>query len=244
MARATTTTNPLTEHASGRALSVRGVTASGRAARDVRLMGLTAASGAFDAIAFLALGKVFTAFMTGNLVFLGFRASGADGPRVVRVLAALGGFTLGVFLATRIVGRSPGDDAWPRSVTAALAVTAATEAAFLVGWLAVSGEPSRHVGDLLIGVSALAMGTQSGAVAALDVTGVFTTAATGTLLALAKDVAEPAHQAAERRRLVGVLVALVLGAFVGGLLLLHARSYAPALPLALTLLVLAMRRRR
>jgi uncharacterized membrane protein YoaK (UPF0700 family) len=205
-------------------------------------MGLTAASGAFDAIAFLALGKVFTAFMTGNLVFLGFRAASADGPRVVRVLASLGCFALGVFVVTRIVDRSTSDDAWPRRVTAALAVTAAAEAAFLVGWLAVSGEPSRHVGDLLIGMSALAMGAQSGAVAALDVAGVFTTAATGTLLLLAKDVAQPARQALERRRLVGVLSALVLGALAGGLLLLHARSYAPALPLALTLLVLAKRR--
>jgi uncharacterized membrane protein YoaK (UPF0700 family) len=241
MARAASTT-PRKEHASGRAPSALGISISDRAARDLRLGGLTAASGAFDAIAFLALGKVFTAFMTGNLVFLGFRAAGADGPRVVRVLAALGGFALGVFLATRIVGRSTSGDAWPRRVTAALAVTAAAEAAFLVGWLAVSGEPSRHVGDLLIGLSALAMGAQSGAVAVLDVAGVFTTAATGTLLALAKDVAEPAHQAAERRRLVGVLAALVLGALAGGLLLLHARSYAPAIPLALTLLVLATRR--
>lgn len=47
-------------------------------ARDLLLMALTFSSGAIDAISYLALGKVFTAFMTGNLVFLGLRAVNAD----------------------------------------------------------------------------------------------------------------------------------------------------------------------
>ncbi len=39
-------------------------------------------------------------------------------------------------------------------------------------------------------------------------------------------------------RLVGVLLGLVTGAVAGGLLFLHARSYAPALPLVITVLVI------
>jgi len=39
--------------------------------RDRLLMALTVSSGAVDAISYLALGKIFTAFMTGNFVFLG-----------------------------------------------------------------------------------------------------------------------------------------------------------------------------
>jgi uncharacterized membrane protein YoaK (UPF0700 family) len=48
----------------------------GRQVTDVRvrnwlLAALTVSSGAVDAISFLALGKIFTAFMTGNVAFLG-----------------------------------------------------------------------------------------------------------------------------------------------------------------------------
>jgi len=38
----------------------------------------------------------------------------------------------------------------------------------------------------------------------------------------------------ERRRLAGVLVSLLLGATAGGLLLVRARIYAPALPFVIT----------
>src|ERR1700680_1102320 len=42
-----------------------------RRARDLLLNALTVSSGAVDAISFLALGRVFSAFMTGNIAFLG-----------------------------------------------------------------------------------------------------------------------------------------------------------------------------
>lgn len=71
--------------------------------RDLLLVGLTFSSGAIDAISFLALGKVFTAFMTGNVVFFGIGVAGAGGPDEPRVLIALAAFAAGVFAATRIV---------------------------------------------------------------------------------------------------------------------------------------------
>ncbi len=40
--------------------------------RDVLLVALTVASGAVDAISYFGLGKIFSAFMTGNIVYLGF----------------------------------------------------------------------------------------------------------------------------------------------------------------------------
>jgi uncharacterized membrane protein YoaK (UPF0700 family) len=42
------------------------------------------------------------------------------------------------------------------------------------------------------------------------------------------------------RRLRGVLTSLFLGATAGGLLLAHARIYAPALPLIATVIVVAI----
>jgi uncharacterized membrane protein YoaK (UPF0700 family) len=207
--------------------------------RDLLLLGLTFASGAVDAIAFLGLSKIFSAFMTGNLVFLGLGLAGATGIDLVRVAAALAAFAVGVYLAIRIVKPTKGSAIWPRRVTIALGVSMLAQAAFLGGWLVTSGRPSTSAGDLLIALSALALGMQSGAVMSLDVKGVFTTAATATLIMLMSDEAGWAKSSADRRRLAGVLVALVAGATAAGFLLLHARVYAPILPLVVTLIVVA-----
>jgi uncharacterized membrane protein YoaK (UPF0700 family) len=202
--------------------------------RDLRLIGLTLSSGAIDAISFVALGKVFTAFMTGNLVFLGLGVSDAGGPDVPRVLIALATFAAGVWGATKIVNGSSGQGTWSPGVAFALAGTVALQAGFLALWVTVSGRPGTESGDALIGLMALAMGLQSGAVATLAVKGVFTTAATATLIFIMRDLAASASSARERARLAGVLLALVTGALAGGLLLVHARPYAPLLPLVVT----------
>jgi uncharacterized membrane protein YoaK (UPF0700 family) len=209
--------------------------------RDVLLMALTVSSGAVDAISFIALGKVFTAFMTGNLVFLGLGAAdafGPGGPDILRVGAALVAFSAGVFLSTRVVLASNQSGLWPRGVTITLGGAVVAQAGFLAGWVVVSGHPSAGFGTWLAAIAALAMGLQSGAVLSLGVTGVFTTAATATVMFLTKDAARPASLA-EPARLAGVLISLVAGATAGGLLLVHARTYAPVLPPVLTLLVVA-----
>jgi hypothetical protein len=55
---------------------------------------------------------------------------------------------------------------------------------------------------------------------------------------LMRDLAKlPDASGEERARLAGVLVALLAGAIAGGLLLVHARAYAPVLPLVATALV-------
>jgi uncharacterized membrane protein YoaK (UPF0700 family) len=165
--------------------------------RDRLLIGLTFSSGAVDAICYLTLGKVFTAFMTGNFVFLGLRIAGAAGPNLVSVAVSLVVFSAGVFLATRIVRASRDSAVWPRRVTLALSVALIAHAAFLGVWLAVDGRPSLGDADVLLGISALAMGVQTGAVYALGVAGVFTTAATATTTVLMGDSASWARTAPE-----------------------------------------------
>src|SRR5229473_3891974 len=76
--------------------------------RDLLLNGLTFSSGAVDAISFLELGKVFTAFMTGNMAFLGLRVAGAGGPAWSAILAAMAAFAVGAYLGTLVVN-SKGD---------------------------------------------------------------------------------------------------------------------------------------
>src|SRR6202051_1401142 len=74
--------------------------------RDLLLNALTVSSGAVDAISFIALGKVFSAFMTGNIAFLGLRVSGAsDAPGAVAILVSMAAFAVGVYVSTRIVKR-------------------------------------------------------------------------------------------------------------------------------------------
>jgi uncharacterized membrane protein YoaK (UPF0700 family) len=71
--------------------------------RDLLLNALTVSSGAVDGISFLALGRVFSAFMTGNIAFLGLRVAGVRSPGAVAILSSMAGFAVGVYLSTRIV---------------------------------------------------------------------------------------------------------------------------------------------
>jgi uncharacterized membrane protein YoaK (UPF0700 family) len=118
-----------------------------------------------------------------------------------------------------------------------LVLAAVAEAGFLVVWLSTAGHPSTEVADVLIALFSLAMGIQTAAVRSLGVQGIFTTAGTFTLVAFAGIFAS-SRSRSEMPRLAGVLLGLVAGAVAGGLLFLHARSFAPALPLVITVLVI------
>jgi uncharacterized membrane protein YoaK (UPF0700 family) len=212
--------------------------------RDVLLVALTVASGAADAISYFGLGKVFSAFMTGNIVFLGFGFAQIEGPDVITVIVALSMFTAGAYLGLRFTTlRSDPSGVWPPAVTVLLVLVAIAETCFLVMWLATAGQPSAEFADALTAFFSLAMGIQTAAVRSLGVQGIFTTAGTFTLVAFAGTFAG-SRSRGEMPRLAGVLVGLVVGATAGGLLFLHVRSYAPALPLVITVLVIAAARRR
>jgi uncharacterized membrane protein YoaK (UPF0700 family) len=207
--------------------------------RTLLLNGLTLSSGAVDAISFLALGKIFTAFMTGNIAFLGLRVAGAPAPSATAILMSIAGFALGVYVSTRIVAPSDGSGIWPRRVTVALGGSLVAHAGFLIVWFASNGQPPSDATQALLGLWGLAMGMQSAAVRRLHVDGVFTTAATATVIFLAGDITNWAATGAERRRLAGVLVSLFVGATAGGLLLVRAHLYAPVLPVLITGAVVA-----
>jgi uncharacterized membrane protein YoaK (UPF0700 family) len=207
--------------------------------RDLLLNALTVSSGAIDAISFLALGKVFSAFMTGNIAFLGLRVAGAGAPGAVAIVVSIAAFAVGVYLSSRIVKPSQGSGVWPQRVTVALGVSLIAHAVFLAVWFASNGQPSIDVAHVLLGMWGLAMGMQSAAVRTLHVEGVFTTAATATIIFLVGDLTNWSATVAERRRLAGVLVSLFVGATAGGLLLVRAHIYAPVLPFVLTVVAVA-----
>ncbi|NEA02006.1 DUF1275 domain-containing protein, partial [Streptomyces sp. SID10116] len=69
------------------------------------LLALTVVTGLVDAVSYLALGHVFVANMTGNVVFLGFALAGAEGlsatASVVSMTAFLAGALAGGRFGTR-----------------------------------------------------------------------------------------------------------------------------------------------
>jgi len=196
---------------------------------------LTIVTGVVDALAYLRLGHVFVANMTGNIVFLGFAAAGAGGLSVPGSLLALGFFLCGGIAAGRLAGRL-GDERrhvlrLAVTVELILATTAVVIAAVVGQRL---GTTSRYA---LIALLALAMGVQNATARRLAVADLTTTVLTLTLTGIAADSWLGGATGARTARRVIAVGAMLLGALVGALLLLHV---APVAPLALAAALLAL----
>jgi uncharacterized membrane protein YoaK (UPF0700 family) len=84
------------------------------------LLALTFTTGLIDAVSYLALGRVFTANMTGNVVLLGFGIAGSGGLPVVAPLVSLGAFLVGAGAGGVLVRHLAGSH--PTLVARALAI--------------------------------------------------------------------------------------------------------------------------
>src|ERR1700751_4595499 len=109
--------------------------------RNGAVMFLAAASGATDAIGYLALGNVFTSAMTGNLALLGIALAHRDGERVGRVLVSLVCYIAGAAIGARIARTpEPGDPVWPSAISRALAIEAVFFVTYAVTWWTVGAQ--------------------------------------------------------------------------------------------------------
>jgi uncharacterized membrane protein YoaK (UPF0700 family) len=196
---------------------------------------LTVVTGVVDAVAYLKLGHVFVANMTGNVVFLGFAAAGANGLSVAGSLLALACFLPGGVAAGRLAARL-GDDRLQqlRAATAVQFVLCA--AAIVVAALAGHdlGTGSRYA---LIALLALAMGVQNATARRLAVADLTTTVLTLTLTGIAADSWLGGATGARTARRVLAVIAMLVGAIIGALLVLQV---APVAPLALAAAILAV----
>src|SRR3954453_10675696 len=132
-----------------------------RAARSIQhplaraLLVLTFTTGLVDAVSYLGLGNVFTANMTGNIVFLGFGIAGSGGLPVVAPLISLGAFLFGAacggVLADRLGERHA------QHIARALAIEVSLIGAAAILAAAVDIHPNAFSGDLTIALLALAM---------------------------------------------------------------------------------------
>jgi uncharacterized membrane protein YoaK (UPF0700 family) len=129
------------------------------------LLAMTATTGNVDAVNLLAWGHVFTANMTGNVVFLGFALAGSQGFSIPRSSVALIAFLLG------------GVAGW-RLATGAGLVSLALRTPADEGYIPLLG---------VIGLLVLAMGFRSATTRKLGVPDLTTTVLTLTITGLAAD---------------------------------------------------------
>lgn len=183
------------------------------------LLLLSVTTGLVDAISVLGLGKVFTANMTGNIVFLGFAAAGTPGFRVAPFVAAIAAFLFGALIAGRIGKHHAG-----RPLHHWLIVAALVEAALL--WIAAgvslgfdipSQSPTVSV-FAIIGLTGVAMGFRNATIRQLKVPDLTTTVLTLTLTGLAADSHFAGGSNPNWARRIGGVAAIFLGAAIGAVL--------------------------
>jgi uncharacterized membrane protein YoaK (UPF0700 family) len=200
------------------------------------LLVLTIATGVVDAVSILALGRVFIANMTGNVVFIGFALAGAPGFSLAASLLALAGFLLGAAAGGPVVARLGA------SRGRLLAVVTTAELVLLAGAVvvaALSAEPfATPPRDLIVLIAATALGLQNATARELAVPDATTTVLTMTLTGFAADLRQRNGQVLLRRLLaVGAMLA---GAWAGAALVQRAGAgWALALALLLVAVVCA-----
>ena len=175
---------------------------------------LTGLTGIVDAESFLSFGHVFTANMTGNVVFIAFAVAGVPGLSVARSGTALIGFLGGATLGARMALRVDTRDAM-RVVGTALFVQTASLVAATVLVIGRDDWPANHQASLyvVIALTALAMGVQNATALKLAVPGLTPNVLTGALTGIG-DSLFGAHNPVRTRRVASVAT-MFAGALVG-----------------------------
>ena len=195
---------------------------------------LTIVTGIVDAVAYLRLGHVFVANMTGNVVFVGFAAADASGVSVIGSLLALACFLPGGIVAGRFASRFGA-----RRLHQLRAATG-VQLLLFTGAILIAAKTGDRIGSdsryALIIVLALAMGVQNATARRVAVPDLTTTVLTLTLTGIAADSRLAGGSGANAGRRLLSVAAMLLGATLGALLLLEV---APVAPLALAAAILA-----
>lgn len=194
---------------------------------------LTIVTGLVDAVSYLALGHVFVANMTGNVVFLGFAIAGAPDFSIAASLLAIAGFLGGAFVGGRLAsGMSQNRGGFV--ATTMLVKLALVGVAFVVAMATGDSLAARYT---LIVLLALAMGLQNAAARHLAVPDLTTTVLTLTLTGVAADSKLAGGSGPRLGRRLLATAAMFLGAGVGAFLVLRV-GLGAVLLLTLTLLSL------
>jgi uncharacterized membrane protein YoaK (UPF0700 family) len=217
------------------------------------LLTLTVVTGLVDAVSILALGRVFVANMTGNVVFAGFAIVGAPGFSLSASLFALAGFLIGAAAGGRLTARTAHDRAVHlRGATAIelVLVAAALVVAVVSGDSAVSHGTldfthaagvvpfSGGVMDALAFLLAIAMGIQNSTARKLAVPDLTTTVLTMTLTGIGADARTGRRGRVTMTRRILAVATMLAGGVLGAWLVLNVSTVA-ALAVATALLLAA-----
>jgi uncharacterized membrane protein YoaK (UPF0700 family) len=180
------------------------------------LLVLTFTTGVIDAASYLGLGHVFTANMTGNVVLLGFGIAGGSGLPVVSPIVSLVAFLVGATVGGRMAAAFPaGAVHLSRSMLIEIGVVLLAALLALVLDIA----PNGFSGDLVIALLAFGMGVRNATVRRVKVADLTTTVLTMTLTGLAADSPLAGGEGEGSGRRTVAVLAMLLGAIAGALLL-------------------------
>ena len=189
------------------------------------LLLLTLTTGLVDAVAFLGLGRVFTANMTGNVVFLAFAIAGAHGLSVTASLLALVCFLVGAGGGGRLArAMEPTPRRWLVTASGGETLLLAGAAAMAIG-VPINGSFAQDWP--IVALTAAAMGIRNATVRRLGVADLTTTVLTLTLTGLAADSRLAGGTNPRPTRRIGSVVAMFRGALLGAVLVLHDRLVWP-----------------
>lgn len=182
------------------------------------LLVLTAVTGLVDAVSVLGFG-VFTANMTGNVVFLGFAVAGTQGFSIARSIISLVAFLAGAVIGGRLgVALTSARRRWLLTVTVCEATLLFVAALVSIGFDIRSATPSIRL-YTMIALVAVAMGLRNATVRRLAVPDLTTTVLTLTLTGLAADSSLAGGANPRTGRRVASVFLMFAGAAVGSLLL-------------------------
>ena len=191
------------------------------------LLGMTVVTGLVDAVAFLSLGRVFTANMTGNVVILAFATARVPGLSIAYSLTALLSFLVGAIFGGRIMARVGADSQIRLAAQAFL-----LEDVFLFGASLCAIGYRRDLLEhsfqpfALIALTALAMGTRNAAVRKLAIPDLTTTVLTLTITGIGADSSFANGNNPRLGRRVEAVVAMFSGAAFGAVIIRYSISGA------------------
>jgi uncharacterized membrane protein YoaK (UPF0700 family) len=189
------------------------------------LLIMTFVTGLVDAFAYLVLGHVFVANMTGNVVFLGFALAGAHGFSIAASLVAIVAFMVGAAVGGKLSsllashrGRLLSTSSLVQSVLFAIAIALAAS---------INGAIGADLRYALICCLGAAMGIQNAVARRLAVPDLTTTVLTLTLTGIASDHEALGGPGWKIGRRSAAVTSMFAGGFLGAVLVLHVSVVDP-----------------
>lgn len=217
-----------------------------RPSLDALAVVLSFAAGATDAFAFLQLGGIFTANMTGNVVLSGLITRPDYPATLTGAIVAVVVFSGVVFAGFRVTRVTRGAQVSTRRLGSVMGCGLAAQLAVAGIWAADGGRRGMVLIMVVVALSTTAMALQTVIGRRVEVRSrVATTFVTGAITTLMKDAADGDLSEALVR--IGTIVALAAGALCGAAVMtvdVAAGAVLPVIPSAVGLVLLLVARRQ